>query len=277
VVLDEAFDASRTWMLLEEHAVARTFLAPTMLASLLAVEGNESRDCSNLQTIYTAYAFSPRERQRAVGRFGDVFVYMYGLTEAQLTCGAVDVFLREPSNVGRTMGVSRVAILAPDGTVLRPGEIGEIAFAGPSVMDGYHGLTAETDRAVRNGWVMTGDLGRSSTDGELHYAGRSKEMIKTGGFSVDPTEVENVLRDLDGVLDAAVVGTPDDYWGEAVVAFLVAESTTVDVEEVLARCRERLAGFKTPKAAFVLAELPHNATGKVERGRLRSLAQEYYT
>ncbi|WP_148573490.1 class I adenylate-forming enzyme family protein [Nocardioides caldifontis] len=276
VVLDGAFAADRVWRLLHDRAVTRTFLAPTMIARMLAQEGHEKFDCSSLHTIQTAYAMTPEARLAAVERFGDVFEYMYGLTEAQLTCASPDTFVREQGNVGRTMGVSRIAVLGPDGTRLGADEVGQIAFSGPSVMSGYHGLPEETAAVLADGWVLTGDLGRLSADGELHYQGRSKEMIKTGGFSVDPTEVENTLSAICGVAAAAVVGVPDDHWGEAVVAFLVGDGASVDVQAVLARCREQLAGFKTPKAAFVVSALPENATGKIDRARLRALAVERY-
>lgn len=274
VVLDEKFNADRAWHLLETHEVTRTFLAPTMIASMLAAEAHQHRKLASLHTIYTAYAFPQTARQRAQDRFGDVFVYMYGLTEAQLTCGSPRTFLTDSTNVGSTMGLSRVAVLGHDGRALGHEDAGEIAFSGPSVMSGYHQRPTETAAAVEDAWVRTGDFGRRSLDGDLHYARRIKEVIKTGGFSVDPTEVENVLSNLDGVTDAAVVGVPDHYWGEAVVAFLVLEEADTAVSDVLAQYRTQLAGFKTPKAAFVLPRLPENATGKVDRGRLLTLAQE---
>lgn len=276
IVLDEAFDAQRVWHLIGRHHVTRTFLAPTMIASLLALDRQERQNCSSLKTIYTAYAMSPQARARAVDRFGEILVYMYGLTEAQLTCGTTDTFLNEHGNVGRTMGVSRIGVLGPDGTALGPGELGQIAFSGPSVMRGYHNLSDATAEVVLDQWVLTGDLGRLSPSGHLHYEGRIKEIIKTGGFSVDPTEVENVLSALEGVANAAVVGTPDDYWGEAVVAFLVPDEGGLDSADVLARCRSELAGFKTPKAVFMMDELPENATGKIDRAGLRVLAKERY-
>ena len=268
VVLDGAFDARRVWALLGAGDVTRTFLAPTMISALLDVPEHERFDVSSVRTICTAYEFADRLRERALARFGDVFVDMYGLTEAQLTCAAPGDFMAKPGSVGGAMGVLRIRILGEDGRALGVGEVGEIALEGPATMAGYHGRPEETAAALQGGWVRTGDLGLLDADGDLHYRGRRKEMIKTGGFSVDPREVERVLLAVEGVADAAVVGVPDDHWGEMVVAFVAAPGTLTD-EALLAACRARLAGYKVPKALRRLDALPLNATGKVARGRLR--------
>lgn len=271
VVLDDAFDPARAWRLIARHRPTRTFLAPTMIAAMLAVEGQEDVDVSSLELIYTAYAFPERLRRAALERFGPRFSYMYGLTEAQLTCSPAERFAVDPTDVGTTMGVSRVAVLDGAGVPVPDGDTGEIGFAGPSVMTAYHDRPEATAEAVRGDWVLTGDLGRYDEHGRLHFVGRSKEIIKTGGFSVDPIEIENAILTLDAVVEVAVVGAEDEYWGEAVVAFVVGEGLTVD--GVRAVCRERLAGFKVPKRVIVVDALPKNPTGKVERGRLRALAR----
>jgi acyl-CoA synthetase (AMP-forming)/AMP-acid ligase II len=276
LVLDGAFEAGRVWELLERRRVTRTFLAPTMIDAMLAVPGHEARDLSALETVCTAYAFPERLRRAALRRFGPVFVYMYGLTEAQLTCATADEFATEPSSVGVSMGVSEVAVLDSAGAPLPAGEVGEIGFAGPSLMSGYHGLPeASAEALTADGWLRTGDLGRFDTGGALHYAGRSKEMIKTGGFSVDPVEVENAILAREEVREAAVVGAESERWGEEVVAVVsLRPGGELDEGALLAACRERIASYKVPKRVFVLAELPKNATGKVERGRLRDLVAE---
>jgi acyl-CoA synthetase (AMP-forming)/AMP-acid ligase II len=176
--------------------------------------------------------------------------------------------MAHPDRVGAAMGVARLRVVGPDGRSLPTGETGEIAFHGPSVMDGYHGRAAETAAALHDGWVRTGDLGRLDEDGQLHYAGRTKEMIKTGGFSVDPREVEDALVAVPGIREAAVIGVPDEHWGEMVVAF-VAPRGAVAPDELRAACREHLAGYKLPKQILEVDRLPLNATGKVQRGVLR--------
>ena len=116
--------------------------------------------------------------------------------------------------------------------------------------------------------MLTGDLGRIDADGDLHYTGRSKEMIKTGGFSVDPQEVEQALLLVAGVRQAAVIGVPDPHWGEMVIAFVVGDGA-LDERATIDACRDQIAGYKLPKQVLTLDALPVNATGKVERGRLR--------
>lgn len=272
VLLDRAFDAARTWRLIEQHRPNRIFLAPTMVDSMLAVPGGARVDVSCLDTIYCAYEFHEALRDRALQRFGDIFVYMYGLTEAQLTAAGPGEFARKPTSAGKPMGLMRVRILDPSGDAVPQGTVGEIALEGPALMAGYHNRLDATAEALADGWVRTGDLGFLDADGDLHFSGRSKEIIKTGGYTVDPAEVERVLFALPEVREAAVVGVPDEHWGEMVVAFVVAHpEAQVDEERVRAHCRRHLGDFKIPKAVRTLAELPKNPTGKVERGRLRSV------
>lgn len=270
VALDHSFAADRVWALLASLPATRTFLAPTMISALLEIEGHEHYDLTALHTIYTAYEFPAPLRARALERFGDRFVYMYGLTEAQLTCAAPGEFTAKPDSVGGAMGVLRIQIRGPGGEPVAPGEVGEIALQGPATMSGYLHRPEETAAGLRDGWVLTGDLGRIDADGDLHYAGRSKEMIKTGGFSVDPQEVERALLGAPGVTAAAVLGVPDSHWGEMVVAYVVVgDAARFDAQAAIEACRGQIAGFKLPKRVRVIDALPVNATGKVARGELR--------
>jgi len=274
VVLDHTFDPRRAWRLLSETAATRTFLAPTMLSAMLALPGAEAIELPSLRTIYTAYEFPERLRERALARFGDVFIYMYGLTEAQLTCTRPGELTAKPGSVGGAMGAMRIRICDPAGRPVGVGGVGEIELHGPSTMAGYHDRPRESALANNEGWLRTGDLGRIDEDGDLHYVGRAKEMIKTGGFSVDPSEVERALLTLDGVGEAAVIGVPDEHWGEMVLAFVVPAGGAAAPSEaaMIDGARACLAAYKLPKRIHVLQALPVNATGKVERARLRELA-----
>jgi acyl-CoA synthetase (AMP-forming)/AMP-acid ligase II len=269
LVLDHVFAPDRAWQLLQDERATRTFLAPTMMSAMLAIEGQEAFDVSALTTIYTAYSFPEPLRRRALERFGDRFVFMYGLTEAQLTSARPGEFAAAPDSVGGAMGAMRIRVIDPTGRALAPGEAGEIALQGPAMMDGYLNRPQETAQSLRDGWVLTGDLGRIDEAGDLHYTGRLKEMIKTGGFSVDPVEVERALLALDGIEEAAVIGVPDDHWGEMLVAYVVCGEAPFQEAAVTRACREQLAGFKVPKRVLPLPALPINATGKVDRARLR--------
>jgi acyl-CoA synthetase (AMP-forming)/AMP-acid ligase II len=269
VVLDGVFDAARTWELLERHRATRVFLAPTMLDTMLAVDGHETRDVSSLHTLNTAYEFPEAVRRQTQERFGDIVHYMYGLSEAQLCCSEEDEFAADPTNAGHAQGMMRVRAVDENREPVGPGVVGEIAMQGPSLMTGYHGRDDDT---IAGGWLYTGDLGYVDESGRVHMTGRKKEMIKTGGFSVDPVEVEKAILGFPGVREAAVVGAPDDHWGEVVVAFVAGSELTED--ELLAFVKSRLTSFKCPKRVAFLESLPKNPTGKIERGRLRELAAD---
>lgn len=273
VVLDGSFDPERTWELIEKHRATRIFLAPTMLDSILAVDGHEEKDASSLRVINTAYEFPERIRVAAEARFGPIVAYMYGLTEAQLCVSSPEEFAADPSNAGHAMGLMRVRVFGEDRLPVEQGATGEIALSGPSLMSRYHGLEEVTAEALVDGWLFTGDLGYLDECGRVHIMGRKKEIIKSGGFTVDPVEVENVLLAFPGVLEAAVVGVPDEHWGERTVAFLVV-SEPLSEETIRGYVKQQVAAYKVPKQIFFVSVLPRTPTGKVQRGRLRTQAQE---
>lgn len=271
-VLDGAFDPERAWELLERHRATRVFLAPTMIDSMLGVAGHERRDVSALRILNTAYEFPAPVRARAVERFGPILAYMYGLTEAQLSCSTPSEFAADATDAGHAMGMARIRVVDEQGRPVPAGVVGEIAFEGPALMSGYHAREEATADALRDGWLYTGDLGSLDEHGRVHVAGRKKEMIKTGGFSVDPVEVERAILDVPGVREAAVVGVPDEHWGELVVAFVAADG--IAEPELIAFVKTRVAGFKCPKRVTFVDALPKNPTGKIERARLRADAAE---
>jgi long-chain acyl-CoA synthetase len=149
--------------------------------------------------------------------------------------------------------------------------VGEIEVKGATVMTGYWGDPAATAAALRDGWLRTGDLGRLGPDGYLTLAGRSKELIVSGGSNVYPREVEDVLVAHPGVAQAAVIGRPDAEWGEVVVAVVVpAPDTTLDPAELDRHCLAHIARFKRPRRYEIVPDLPRNAYGKVLKSRLTS-------
>ena len=274
-VLDGAFDPERAWELIERHRATRVFLAPTMLDSMLAVEGHKKRNVSSLQVLNTAYEFPDRVRKAALARFGPIVRYMYGLTEAQLCVSSPEEFAEDASNAGRPMGMMRIRIVDDDHRPLNAREVGEIAMEGPSVMAGYHGRPQSTAEIFVDGWLYTGDLGYLDDLGCLHVVGRKKAMIKTGGLSVDPFEVENVISDFPAVREVAIVGVPHDHWGEQVVAFVaVSVSAETSEEEIMMYAKTRIAGFKCPKRVWFVEKLPRSPIGKVLRDRLQVEAVE---
>ena len=189
----------------------------------------------------------------------------YGMTEttSQVATAPPEFVRRKPGSAGPPLDGVELRVEAPDG------EEGEILVRGPVVAAGVLGEGPLTDEG---GWLATGDLGRLDDDGHLWVTGRRSERIVTGGVNVDPVEVEAVLADHPGVAEAAVVGLPDPEWGERVTAAVVATEGAAPDEELLRRwLRERLAGPKVPKTVVVVAALPRNATGKVDRVALRPI------
>ncbi len=205
-------------------------------------------------------------------RYGIPIVEGYGLSEA--TCGSTINPIDGPRRAG-TVGIpfpgQEVRILNADGSPVEIGDNGEVAVRGANVMRGYLGRPEETAKVLIDGWLLTGDVGHLDADGYLTLVGRSKEMIIRGGENIYPKEIEDVLTGDPTVAEAAVIGVPDEKWGEVVVAFVEAEPwRAVDTEALLRHCARSLSGFERPIAIHVLDALPRNAVGKVAKPALRA-------
>jgi acyl-CoA synthetase (AMP-forming)/AMP-acid ligase II len=202
------------------------------------------------------------------------FVQFYGMMEqlCLTVCGHKDQ-LRKIETVGRPMRGAQLYLRNAEGKVAGQGEDGEIIARSPSLFAGYWQDQAATASVMTDGWLRTGDIGRFDAEGFLVLEGRVKEMIKSGALTVIPSEVEEVLMSHPGVREAAVVGVPDDRWGEAVHAFItVTPGATVDEAALKAHCQERLAGYKRPKIIHIVADLPRTGIGKVARRVVREHA-----
>lgn len=277
-VLMRWFDPELLLRNIEAHKVAGTALVPTMAAFLLNHPAIDRYDLSSLKQVAFGAAPCPVELVKAFeAKTGARVRVVYGLTEAApiVTIERMEEERRWGS-VGRAIPGVEVGILDPEtGAPLPPGGIGEICCRGPGVMAGYHNLPDDTARALRGGWLHTGDLGHMDADGYVFVVDRVKDMIIRGGFNVYPRDIEEVLFGHPAVADAAVVGVPDPMYGEEVEAFVVpkpgAEATD---EELLAFCRERLAKYKAPKRVTFMADLPKNQVGKVLKRQLREIASK---
>ncbi|HEX3286766.1 MAG TPA: AMP-binding protein [Mycobacterium sp.] len=210
-------------------------------------------------------------------RFGAYVHNVYGMTETTSPVLAVPVGTKAPVetetqalSVGVPMGSACVAVLDDDGKPLPPGELGEIAVAGPQIVPGYWRNDAATQAAMRDGWLLTGDVGYVDADGWYYLVDRKKDMIVASGYKVWPREVEDVLYTYEAVLEAAVVGVPDPYRGETVKAYVSLRSGySTTPEELIEYCRGRLAAYKSPRQIEVVETIPKTATGKVLRRQLR--------
>jgi acyl-CoA synthetase (AMP-forming)/AMP-acid ligase II len=198
-------------------------------------------------------------------RYGVPIVEGYGLSEGSCasTVNPVDG-LRKPGTVGLPMPGQQVAIDATHG------QPGEVLIKGPNVMRGYLGRPEETARTIQDGWLHTGDVGRFDEDGYLVLVDRIKDMIIRGGENIYPKEIENVLYAHPDVLEAAVVGAPDETYGEVPVAFVTLRpGATVSTDGLRDHCRQRLSKYKLP-AVELLEALPKNAVGKIDKPTLRA-------
>ncbi len=278
VVLGGRFQAERFLRLIAEHRATATSLVPTLLIRLLDQTDPRRHDLASLRTIdHGAAAIPPEVFLHALDVFGPRISVLYGQTEAPWTCylpGAdlADVIRRERliRTVGRELFGYRVVIRDDDGQPLPAGASGEITIQGDHVMAGYWQQPEATALALRDGWLYTGDLGRLEDEGYLAVVGRKKEVIRPGGNTVLPVEVEHVLLTHPAVAEAAVIGVPDREWGESVKAFVVLRpGASASAEELIEHCRAHLASFKKPRQVEFVAALPRSHYGKVLKAQLR--------
>jgi acyl-CoA synthetase (AMP-forming)/AMP-acid ligase II len=277
VVLGGRFQAERFLTQLQRHRVTATSLVPTLLIRLLDQTDPRQHDLRALRTIdHGAAAIPPEVFLRAIDALGPRVSVLYGLSEAPWTCYLSGAELADPTErerlirtVGRELFGYRVVIRDEAGAPVPPGTPGEITIQGAHVMQGYWRQPETTAVALREGWLHTGDLGRLDEDGYLAVVGRTKEVIRSGGNTILPVEVEHVLLTHSAVAEAAVIGVPDREWGENVKALVVLRpGASATTEELIAHCRAHLASFKQPRLVEFVKALPRSHYGKVLKTRL---------
>lgn len=246
---------------------------PTIYTLLNALPGDIRPDTTSLRYgICGAAPASAELLQSFEARYGFPLVEGYGLSEG--TCAStINPFdgLRKPGTVGLPFVGQRIAIADSNGRHLAQGEIGEVLVQGPNVMRGYLGNPEATAKTIINGWLHTGDTGRIDEDGYLSIVGRLKEMIIRGGENIYPKEIEDVLLQYPGVLEAAVIGAPDETFGEIVVAYIAWQAGVEgSLSELDQHCAERLTRYKRPSRINVIDSLPKNAVGKIDKPKLKA-------
>jgi fatty-acyl-CoA synthase len=272
VVLVRGFDPPATLAVISEQRVSSFFAVPTMLDALSRQPDFGTIDLSALRTIGAAGAPLPLPLLHTWLDRGITVQQAYGMTEsapAGTMLDSVDAVAKVGS-AGKSQFFVDVRVVRPDGTECGPNEIGEVVLSGPNIMAGYWNAPEETAAAIVDGWYHSGDAGSTDEDGYLYIRDRYKDMIISGGENVYPAEIESALLEFDDVQEVAVIGVPDPTWGEVGLAVVVpVPGTTIDGEELRARLRARLAGFKVPKYVELADELPKTATGKIRKPDLR--------
>lgn len=268
--------------LMHDHQADRIYMVPTLIRMVLDAIDASGAPAPKLRGIYYGAApISPALLERTIRTFGCRFTQFYGMTECSTT-HVLGPDQHDPDRpglmltVGRPLAGVESEIRRPDGSLCAIGEAGEIWIRSQMQMSGYYNQPEASAQALVDGWYRTGDGGYHDAEGFLRLTDRLKEMIVSGGENIYPVQVENVIREHPAVAEVAVVGLPDETWGEQVVAVieLARGAQAPDVEALRAFGRDRLAGYKLPRRVEVVTQLPRTASGKVQRGKARALVLE---
>ena len=277
------WDADRALHLMERERTTNTVLVPTMLNSLLESRLLGQTDVSAMRLFgYGASPLPPATIRLAMQAFGRPFLQMFGTTE--LMGMSMMLFPSDHelgitsrpeilASAGKPLPFVDIRIVDDDGRDVAIGDIGELIVRSEVAFAGYWNAPDKDRETIRDGWIYTGDMARLDDSGYVYLSDRAKFRIKTGGYNVFPTEVENVLAEHPAVNEVAVVGLPDPHWGErihAVVSILAGQSA--GEEELRAFCRDKIATFKIPKSIEIWQELPKGPTGKIQK---RSIIEHY--
>ncbi|GGP54193.1 class I adenylate-forming enzyme family protein [Saccharothrix coeruleofusca] len=272
VVVAPRFSPDTFWDVVEVNRPTYFSAVPTVY-SVLDTHTDRAVDTSSLRFAICGAAPAPAELvSRFERRFDVPVVEGYGLSEGSVASTINPVAgPRKPGTVGVALPGQEVLVVSDDGRPQRPGERGEVVVRGANVMRGYLGRPEETAAVLRAGWLHTGDVGILDEDGYLRIVDRMKDMIIRGGENIYPKEVEDCLHRHPGVVEAAVVGKPDEKYGEVPVAFVVVRpGSAVTAEELIGHCAASLARYKTPAEMHVRDQLPKNSVGKLVKGPLRA-------
>ena len=274
-IVHRTFDAAKVIDDIERSKVTSIWLAPAMVRAVLDSPGVQERDLSSVRVIIAGGEKLPIPFiERLQRTFPSAWLAdAYGLTETV----SGDTFLDRESTVAKLGSVGRACLFLEleiwdeDGNPVAAGERGEVVLRGPKVFKGYWRDPDATDVAFAGGWFHTGDIGIKDDDGYVYIVDRLKDMIVSGGENIASSEIERVLYEHDAVLEVAVVGRPDERWGEVPIAFVVLrDGTAATPDQLIEHCRGQLAKFKVPKDVLFVDALPRNPSGKVLKRELRA-------
>jgi acyl-CoA synthetase (AMP-forming)/AMP-acid ligase II len=282
IPLSKSFDADLVFRLIQEYRVTNMFVAPTMVRLMIDNPAAGKYDHRSLKSlIYGGGPMLAEDLKKAMGRLGRCLVQLYGQAESPMTITYLPhgehIVEGTPSQLKRlsSAGFARtdveIKIFDSNDNVLPSGEIGEIVTRSDLVMKGYWRDSESSAEALRNGWLHTGDIGYIDEKGFLFIMDRSKDMIISGGENIYPREIEEVIIKHPAVREVAVIGVPDPKWGEAVKAVVsVVEGKSITEDELIAFCKDNIAGYKKPKSVDFVDFLPKNNYGKILKRTLRA-------
>jgi long-chain acyl-CoA synthetase len=275
-------DPARILEVIPEHRITNAFMVPAVIQFVLMTPGVESTDFSSLRTlVYGASPITDKVLVQGIDTFGCEFIQVYGLTETTGAITQLDGAEHDPEgrphllrSCGRPYPWVEMRAVDGEGNDVPAGQVGELWTRSHQNMAGYWNNPAATSEAITpDGWFRTGDAGFLDEEGFVFLHDRVKDMIVSGGENVYPAEVENVLAKHPAVADVAVIGVPDEKWGEAVKAIVVPADSAVDPADIeatlIAFARESLAGYKLPKSVDIAEALPRNPSGKILKRELR--------
>ena len=281
IVLHRAFRPDPFFESLTRYQITETLLAPTMLNDLLDAHRCDRQTLPALSKMFYSAAPMPEQLlRRGMAALGPIFAQVYGMTESggpgcalhphqHILDGPPEV-VRRLRSAGQPMIGCDVRCVRPDGSQCPPGEPGEIVIRSNGLMRGYWNNHAATNEAIRDGYLHTGDIGETDDEGFVFVVDRLKDMIVSGGENIYSREIENALMGHPAVLEAAVVGAPDERWGEKVVAFVVRRpGQDVSADMITEHCRDAIASYKRPREIRFIEALPKLPNGKVEKFKLR--------
>ena len=283
VVIMPKPDLGEFLALIERHRITHAFLPPTLIYMLLQHPELAATRRDSLQCFwYGAAPMSAARLEEALQKIGPVMAQLFGQTEAPMMISMMSprehfnadgtIAHHRLSSAGRPGPLVQVGVMNGDGALLPTGESGEIVVRGSLVMLGYYKNPGATEEASRHGWHHTGDIGYLDADGFLYIVDRAKDMIISGGFNVYSAEVEQALMQHPDVQDSAVIGLPDEKWGERVVAVLQPQAgRSIDAEAIKAFVKARIGSVKAPKQVEVWADLPRSKVGKVLKKDVRTI------
>jgi long-chain acyl-CoA synthetase len=271
VAMWERFSASKFWQTVAELEPVALSAVPTILAAVLHTADAPTGPTSLRYIICGAAPLSRELLEAFEDRFGIRILEGYGLTESTCVSSLNPYYgVRKPGSIGLPVRGQQMEIVAPDGSPVDDGELGEIVIKGPNVMAGYLHNQEATAATIRDGWLHTGDVGYVDSDGYFFIVDRAKDMIIRGGENIYPREIEEVLYTHAGVLECAVIGVPDEVRGEEVLAVVAPKpGAELDADQLTVYAAERLAAFKVPRRFEIRPELPKTPTGKINKPPLR--------